>query len=95
MNPIVTILNLRSSEKQVGCIQHQSAAANKSLIVAFVAHQNYLGVFPRTKDIIAAMNKSQPMVAKYIKQLESEGFLGSLPSNTDGRALEWFICLQQ
>ena len=91
MNPIVNILNIRSAEKQVRCIQHQSAIANKALIVAFVAHQNYLGNCPRTKDIVAAMNKTVAMVGRYLTQLNDENILVDVGGD---KLTErgWYIC---
>jgi hypothetical protein len=75
MNPIVTILNLRTFEKQHGNVQHQSAAGNRALIAAYVVHENYLGNMPCTSDIVKAMNKSQPMISKYLNQLSNESII--------------------
>lgn len=91
MNPIVTILNLRNAEKQLaGSIQHQSAEGNKALIVAFIAHQNFLGIEPRSKDVIAAMNKSQPMVSKYLNQLAEDGIIIDV-GGTKRTARGWYV----
>ena len=87
-NSIVTILSLRQAEKQVGCIQHQSAAGNKALIVAFVVHENYLGRLPRSKDIVSAMGKSGVMVTTYLNQLDNDGTLIPV-AGEDARATYW------
>ena len=98
-NAIVSILNLRHAEKQVGCIQHQSAKGNEALILAFVAHENYLDRFPRTKDITAAMDKSPAMVTKYLNRLCDNGKLDwTIGQNANGSALDirakgWYVVI--
>lgn len=97
MNPIVEILNLRTAEKQHGNVQHQSAAGNRALIAAYIIHENCLGKMPRTKDIVSAMNKSLPMVSKYLCQLSDGHVINSIWGGTpagmrlglDARSVYW------
>jgi len=91
MNPIVTILNLRNEEKKNNCVQHQPAQGNMALVMAFLMHQHFLGELPTTKEITAAMNKSQPMVSIYLKRLTNDGLITSYPSPHDGRVTVWSI----
>ena len=96
-NSIVTILSLRQAEKQVGCIQHQSAVENKHLIRTQIYYENCRGNVPRTKDIVSAMGKSQPIVCKYLNELAADGVIdftigdNATRTGPDKRAKGWFI----
>jgi len=78
MNPIETqvqILSNSQAARLLGCIQHRTAAINKSLIMTFVIARYYKGRGTSTFEIVTHLGQSSRNVRRYLSALVHEGKL--------------------
>lgn len=78
------ILNLRASEKTVGCTQRSTKNIQCRIILAVIASETYgneKGI--ETWAIVGRLNQSGPNVMRYLRMLESEGYINSKWDHTD------------
>jgi len=86
------VLNLRTAEKQVGFIQHQSKQGNCALILAYLMHQHCLGISAvETMEIKNAMGKCYLSVHKYLHYLLKKKMIARVVAENDLRVSLWYI----